>query len=77
MNIYLDLPKKAKELRANKDQKDITIEERSTTDEIISWWEPNLLDMEQNRRNHEYSAQYCIRNGFTFNIQQHLFASVA
>lgn len=77
MNIYNNLPQKAKELRAVKDQNDITIEERSTTDEVISFWEPGLLDMVQNKRNHEYAAKYCVKNGLTFNLQTHLFASLA
>lgn len=75
MNIYNDLPEQAKKLRAEKD--DITIEERSTVDEVISWWEPGLLNMEDNQKNHEYTARYCIQNGFIFNMQQHLFAGVS
>jgi len=75
MNIYNREPEKAKQLRASKDN--ITMEERSTIDEVISFWEPGLLDMEQNQKNHEYSARYCIQHGLTFNLQAHLFASLA
>lgn len=76
MNIYLQEPKKAKELRASKQNEEITIEERSMVDEVISFWEPGLLDMESNRRNHEYTADYAMRYGFILNLQIHLFASL-
>jgi len=74
MNIYLQEPKKAKELRAAKTE--TTIEERSEIDEVISFWEPGLLDMKKNQRNHEYTADYAMRHGFIFNMQLHLFASL-
>jgi 7-carboxy-7-deazaguanine synthase len=76
MNIYLQEPAKAKKLRAEKEQKDITIEERSTVDEVISFWEPGLLDMPANQKNHEYAALYCIKHGFILNLQIHLYASL-
>jgi hypothetical protein len=75
MNIYNSQPQASKKIRAETNQ--IEIAERSTVDEVISFWEPGLLDMEANRRNHEYTAAFCIKHGFTFNMQQHLFASVA
>lgn len=74
MNIYQQEPQKAKELRSS--NKEITIEERSTVDEVISFWEPDLLDMEANQRNHEYTAEYAMKYGFTLNLQTHLFASL-
>jgi len=77
MNIYQHEPKKAKELRATKQGKDITLEERSTVDEVISFWEPGLLNMEANKRNHEYAAWYAINNGLRMGVQLHLLASVA
>lgn len=76
MNIYLQEPKRAKELRAAKSQTEITIEERSEVDEVISFWEPGLLDMTKNQRNHEYAADYAMRHGFILNLQIHLFASL-
>ena len=76
MNIYQQEPQKAKELRASKQEGEITIEERSLVDEVISFWEPGLLDMEKNRRNHEYTADYAMRHGFILNLQIHLFASL-
>ncbi len=76
MNIYCQEPQKAKELRASKQNEEITIEERSIVDEVISFWEPGLLDMESNRRNHEYTADYAMRHGFILNLQLHLFASL-
>ena len=74
MNIYLQEPRKAKELRALKTE--TTVEERSEIDEVISFWEPGLLDMKKNQRNHEYTADYAMRHGFIFNMQLHLFASL-
>jgi 7-carboxy-7-deazaguanine synthase len=76
MNIYNTLPHKAKVLRLEK-QGNITIEERSTVDEVISFWEPGLLNMPANQTNHEYAAQYCMRHGFRLNLQVHLYASLA
>lgn len=76
MNVYLQEPKKAKELRAAKQNTEISIEERSTVDETISFWEPGLLDMTKNQRNHEFVADYAMRHGFILNLQIHLFASL-
>lgn len=76
MNIYNDLPHKAKVIRLEK-QGEITIEERSTVDEVISFWEPGLLNMPANQINHEYSAKYCMEFGFRLNLQIHLYASLA
>jgi 7-carboxy-7-deazaguanine synthase len=75
MNVYNSLPQRIKLLRAEKGQ--ITMEERSTVDEVISWWEPGLLNLEANQRNHEYTGQYCVENGLRLNLQQHLYASLA
>ncbi len=75
MNIYSQEPQKSKALRAIKDN--ISIEERSTIDEIISFWEPGLLDMKANQTNHEYTAKYCIQHGFRMQLQVHLYASLA
>lgn len=75
MNIYNDLPQKAKNLRASTNQ--ISIEERSTVDEVISFWEEGLLNMHDNQMNHEYAARYCVKFGFILNLQIHLYASLA
>lgn len=76
MNIYNDLPHKAKIIRLEK-QGSISIEERSTVDEVISFWEPGLLNMSANQINHEYAAKYCMEHGFRLNLQMHLYASLA
>lgn len=76
MNIYNRQPSASKVIRMHK-QGEINLDERSKIDEVISFWEPGLLDMAANQRNHEYTARYCIQKGFTFNMQQHLFASLA
>lgn len=75
MNIYNDEPQKSKQLRSTKN--DITLEERSTVDEVISFWQEGLLDMKENQKNHEYAAKYCMQHGFTLNLQIHLYCSLA
>ena len=75
MNIYNREPQKSKQMRSTKN--DITIEERSAVDEVISFWEEGLLDMKENQKNHEYAAKYCAQHGFTLNLQIHLYASLA
>jgi organic radical activating enzyme len=75
MNIYNSFPQKIKLLRAEKGS--ITMAERSTVDEVISFWEPGLLDLAANQANHEYTARYCMNHGFKLNLQMHLYASLA
>ena len=75
MNVYNSFPQQIKLLRAEKGV--ITMAERSTVDEVISWWEPGLLDMEKNAANHRYVGQYCMDHGFKMQMQMHLFASIA
>ena len=75
MNIYKREPQKAKDIRAGKNK--ISLEERSMYDEVVSWWEPDLFDMEANQRNHEWAARYAANHGFIFQMQLHLFASLA
>lgn len=74
MNIYKKEPQRVKMIR---DQgRDLTLAERSEINEVISFWEPELLDLSRNQRNHEYAAEYCMKYGFIFNLQIHLFASL-
>lgn len=75
MNIYNEEPQAAKELRATKN--DVTMDERSTVEEIISFWTPGLLNLEENQKNHEYVARFCITHGCTMQVQIHLLASLA
>ncbi len=75
MNVYKQVPAKIRMLRATKSE--VTMQERSTVDEVVSFWEPDLLDMKVNQANHEYTAQYCLTHGLRFNMQMHLFASLA
>jgi len=75
MNIYNREPQKSKHIRSQKN--DISLEERSAVDEVISFWEEGLLDMKSNQTNHEYTARYCAAHGFTLNLQLHLYASLA
>ena len=75
MNVYNREPEKAKQLRSQKN--DISLEERSAVDEVISFWEDGLLDMKANQANHEYTARYCIDNGCILNLQMHLYAGLA
>ena len=75
MNVYNTFPQQIKLLRAEKGV--ITMAERSTVDEVISWWEPGLLDLAKNEANHKYVGQYCMQHGFRMNMQMHLFAALA
>lgn len=75
MNVYNDFPQKIKLLRAEKGQ--ITMAERSTVDEKVSFWEPGLLNLVENQANHEYTGKYCLDHGFRLNLQQHLYVSMA
>jgi organic radical activating enzyme len=80
MNVYNKLPEKAKVLREARRAADglaPTLEERSTEDEVVSFWEKGLFNLEQNQKNHEYAARYCLEHGLRFNMQTHLFASLA
>lgn len=70
MNMYNRKPEKA-----GSDLADLAT--RSRDDEVISFWEPGLLDMKNNQRNHEYAARYALDNGFFLTLQQHLYASLA
>ena len=75
MNVYNDFPQKIKLLRAEKGQ--ITMAERSTVDEKVSFWEPGLLNLEENQANHEFTGKYCLDHGFRLNLQQHLYVGMA
>lgn len=75
MNIYNDAPMKSKQLRMETNQ--ISLKQRSEIDEVVSFWEPGLLNMEKNQANHEYAAKYALKNGFRLNLQIHLLASLA
>lgn len=78
MNIYHREPVKAVEIRKNRlSNESPSLEDRSLYDEVVSWWEPGLFDMEANQRNHEWAARYALNNGYTFQMQLHLFASLA
>lgn len=74
MNVYKSIPQKMRFITGKEDK---TLEERSTADEVVSFWEPGVLDMEANRRNHEHAARYAITHGFRFQVQAHLYAGLA
>jgi len=74
MNIYNKAPEKAKTDRlSNK----TTMDDRSTIEEVISFWTPGLLNMKANQDNHEYVGNFCVQHGYIMNLQIHLFASLA
>jgi len=75
MNIYNKELEKAKAIRAGKNKMDL--EERSTVDEVVSWWEKDLFNMDANQKNHEHAARYALDHGYIFQMQLHLFASFA
>lgn len=74
MNIYNDFPQQVKLLRAEKNV--ITLAERSTIDEVISFWSPGLLNMTKVQENHEYVGQYCLLHGLRAQMQTHLFMTL-
>lgn len=74
VNVYNRLPQQAKVDRlTNK----TTLEDRSRIEEVISFWEPGLLNLEANEANHRFTAQYAVRNGLRFQVQAHLYAGLA
>lgn len=74
MNVYNRDPKRAKiERNANEP----TIQQRSQIEEVISFWEPGLLDLQSNERNHRYTAEYAVKHGLRFQVQAHLYAGMA
>jgi len=77
MNVYNEVPQQSKILRLTKRGDKITMDKRSTVDEVISFWTPGLLNLEQNQKNHEYAARYCMDNGYKLNLQTHLYAGLA
>jgi 7-carboxy-7-deazaguanine synthase len=76
MNVYNDQPKRSKLLRQTGTNQ-IDMDTRSTVDEVIEFWEPELLDMKENEKNHKYVARYCVNNGLNLNLQMHLYAGLA
>lgn len=77
MNIYNDIPRNSKVIRLTNPGRKIEMDVRSTTDEVISFWTPGLLNQQANQVNHEYTAKYALSNGFKLNLQLHLYASMA
>jgi len=75
MNIYNTLPQKIKVMHSIKGN--ITMDQRSTVDERINFFEHGLINMEAVAKNHEYVGHYCIQHGFKMNMQMHLFANLA
>lgn len=75
MNVYNSEPQKSKDLRAK--NANITLDERSTVDEVISFWEPGLLNLAANEQNHKEAAIFCMKYNLKFQLQVHLYASLA
>jgi len=75
MNIYNKEPERNKTIKSNSNA--TTLEQRSIDDEVISFWTPGLLNMDQNQINHTYAAKYCLENGCIYNLQVHLYAGLA
>lgn len=66
MNEYINQPQKIGK----------TLEERSSKDEVISFWTPDLLDNKANQDNHEYAAKLALRYDLILSLQTHLYASL-
>lgn len=75
MNIYNSLPQKIKLLHNSNGK--ITMEQRSTVDEVIDFWAEGTLNWKANEINHKYTANYCVSNGLRLNLQQHIYAGLA
>ena len=74
MNIYNEEPQAAKTAR---NSNTTSIDQRSTVEEVISFWTPGLLNLEQNQANHEYAAKLCMEYGLKLNLQMHLYVGKA
>lgn len=74
INLYKKEPQRVKSIRD--EERHLTLDERSDVNEVVSFWESDLLDLKKNQRNHEYAAEYCLQHGFILNLQMHLFASL-
>jgi 7-carboxy-7-deazaguanine synthase len=74
MNCYLRKPAEFEAMELRKVRPDLALRTRN---EVISFWEDGLLDMGQNKLNHEYAARYALDHGLFLTLQQHLFASLA
>ena len=74
MNVYKKLPAKAQSIEF---KGKASLSQRSTVDEVVSFWDEDLLDRNANRANHEYAARLCVENGYLFNLQGHLYGSMA
>jgi 7-carboxy-7-deazaguanine synthase len=77
MNVYNRLPERAQRLRQGSMFPESDLEVRSRDDEVVSAWEPGLLDQEKNRANHELAARYALDHGLNLTLQMHLYASIA
>ena len=74
INVYNRAPQQAKVDRlTNK----TTLEQRSQIEEVISFWEPGLLNLKENEINHVYTAKYAVKTGCRFQVQAHLYAGLA
>ena len=74
MNVYLQEPKGQKIMLMSED---IDLKTRSSDLEVVSFWQPGMLDLQQCQLNHEHAGQLCMQNGFNLNLQMHLYASLA
>jgi hypothetical protein len=74
MNIYKKLPARVTSMLKNPNAEDMR---KRSEAEVISFWENGLLDMEANKRNHEFAARYALANGLRLTLQMHLYASLA
>jgi len=73
MNVYLKMPKLADMVRKFETP---TLEERNAA-EVVSFFEPGMLDLNANKLNHNYAANYALKNGLYLTLQQQLYASIA
>lgn len=74
INVYNRAPRQAKVDRLTNRT---SLKDRSEIEEVISFWEPGLLNLHVNQANHRHAASYAIEHGLRFQVQAHLYAGVA
>lgn len=69
MNVYRRRPAM---VAALEEKREPSIDERNAA-EAVSFWDAGLLDMEANRKNHEYAFKYALDNLYHLSLQMHLY----
>jgi len=65
MNVYNKKP--------SWDNQNLTLEQRSTISEKSSFWDPGVLNLEENKKNHEYVGSYALKHNLRVNLQMQIY----